>query len=176
MFKNILTIFISIIICVGIGLASQQLQTEALNNWYPFLAKSQITPPDYVFPIVWGILYILMGISIGLILLTQEIKKSSCLLLFLLQLGLNFAWSFFFFYLENPAYGTVIILLLDVIKELRLPIFATWVLFYQNFILSSSSRLRRSSPIHAKNPTVIALLYVCVWWSWHRRSLCVWFH
>ena len=63
MFKNILTIFISIIICVGVGLASQQLQTEALNNWYPFLAKSQITPPGYVFPIVWGILYILMGVS-----------------------------------------------------------------------------------------------------------------
>ena len=115
MFKNILTIFISIIICVGVGLASQQLQTEALNNWYTFLAKSQITPPGYVFPIVWGILYILMGVSIGLILLTHEIKKSSCLLLFLLQLGLNFAWSFFFFYLENPAYGTIIILLLDVV-------------------------------------------------------------
>ena len=71
--------------------------------------------PSWIFPIVWTILYILMGISIGLILLTQEIKKSSCLLLFLLQLGLNFAWSFFFFYLENPAYGTVIILLLDVV-------------------------------------------------------------
>ena len=62
MFKNILTIFISIIICVGVGLASQQLQTEALNNWYTFFSKFQITPPDYVFPIVCGILYILMEV------------------------------------------------------------------------------------------------------------------
>ena len=95
MFKNILTIFISIIICVGIGLASQQLQTEALNNWYPFLAKSQITPPDYVFPIVWGILYILMGISIGLILLTQEIKKKQLSSSVSPSIGIEFCMEFF---------------------------------------------------------------------------------
>lgn len=113
MFKNIITIFIAVAICVITGFVAQQFQTEALVNWYPFLEKSQITPPNYVFPIVWGVLYILMGVSIGLIILSREIKKSSCIVLFLLQLSLNFLWSFFFFYLENPAYGTVIILLLD---------------------------------------------------------------
>ena len=115
MLKNIITIFISIAICLITGFSAQYLQTDALINWYPFLEKSQITPPSYVFPIVWGILYILMGISIGLIIISKEIKKGSCVVLFFLQLCLNFLWSFFFFYLENPAYGTVIILLLDAV-------------------------------------------------------------
>ena len=40
-------------------------QREAIAEWYPFLNKPVLTPPNGAFPIVWGILYILIGISLG---------------------------------------------------------------------------------------------------------------
>ena len=48
-----------VIICLLVGYISKDLQTQSLEQWYPMLEKSALTPPQYVFPIVWGALYIL---------------------------------------------------------------------------------------------------------------------
>lgn len=66
--------------------------------------KPALMPPDIVFPIVWTLLYALMGISAARIWLappSQERTRS--LALYIAQLTVNFFWSIFFF--NRQAFG-----------------------------------------------------------------------
>src|SRR5210317_2109930 len=65
------------------------------DGWYEELVKSPFNPPGYVFGIVWPILYLLMGIVS--FLAAERIWK-----LFIIQLALNAAWSWIFFYYQLP--------------------------------------------------------------------------
>lgn len=66
--------------------------------------KSALTPPDAVFPVVWTILYALMGIGAARVWQAPASRdRARSLRLFALQLAVNFFWSFLFFNLQ--AYG-----------------------------------------------------------------------
>ena len=65
--KKIIPILIAILICFGVGCTASYFQSEAILNWYPTLDKPSLTPPDMAFPIAWSLIYLCMGISIGLI-------------------------------------------------------------------------------------------------------------
>jgi tryptophan-rich sensory protein len=68
------------------------------NTWYASLQKPSFIPPPLAFPIAWTILYALMGVALAMILaLPPSPQRRSALLLFLVQLALNFAWSPIFF-------------------------------------------------------------------------------
>ena len=63
-----------------------------------------LSPPAWLFPVVWSILYVLMGISATRISLAPDSpQKKQGLNLFIIQLVLNFFWSLIFFNLQ--AYG-----------------------------------------------------------------------
>ena len=66
---------------------------------YNNLQKPFLAPPSIVFPIVWTILYILMGISYG-ILESKSQADSSIKLIYYSQLFVNALWSILFFYLK----------------------------------------------------------------------------
>lgn len=105
-----------VLLCLAVGFVSSLFQTEALAEWYPYLAKSAWNPPPRVFPIVWSFLYILMGISAALIMSKQApktIEKARCTMLFWVQLALNLLWSIIFFYFTSPGWAAVEILFLD---------------------------------------------------------------
>lgn len=111
--KKALYFIVPVMICLLVGFLSSQLQSDSIENWYPYLNKPPLTPPDIAFPIVWNILYVCMGISIGFILLSRSVIRGSYLVwLFAIQLVLNFLWSFFFFYMRNPLLGLMDIILL----------------------------------------------------------------
>lgn len=112
--KKLIAILVPILVCFAVGLTASCLQTDSIHNWYPHLNKPTLTPQNSVFPIVWSIIYLCMGISIGLVFLTQSLKKRSLVILFAIQLFLNFAWSILFFYFRNPLLGLIDIILLDV--------------------------------------------------------------
>lgn len=112
--KKALTIIIPILICFGVGFTASYFQSDAIKDWYPYLNKPALTPPDSVFPIAWSILYVLMGISIGLVWLTRSPRRSGLVALFVIQLFFNFMWSILFFYLRNPFLGMIDIILLDI--------------------------------------------------------------
>ena len=68
------------------------------------LRQSALTPPAIIFPIVWTILYALMGISLARIWLAPDSpERTKGLTLFLFQLIFNFFWSIFFFNMQ--AFG-----------------------------------------------------------------------
>ena len=86
------------------GALSGWLTREGTQLFSETVAKPPLTPPSLVFPIVWGILYALMGIGAARISLTEPSEdRSRGLNLFVAQLIVNFFWSLIFF--NAQAYG-----------------------------------------------------------------------
>lgn len=84
-----------------------------MNLWYLTLKKPPLTPPPEYFPIAWGILYTLMIISFFIILSKSETQtKYFAVNLFLVQLIMNFLWSYLFFELQSIPLALVDIILL----------------------------------------------------------------
>lgn len=112
--KRLLWITIAVMACLCVGYTARSFQEDALMYWYPLLEKSSFTPPDRVFPIAWGIIYVCMGISVGMLCKVNTIRRFPLLMLFVIQLMLNFLWSISFFYMQNPLLGLINIVLLDI--------------------------------------------------------------
>lgn len=68
------------------------------NRWFAALAKPAITPPGWVFGLVWPLLYLALGLAIAIILHARGARlRWPAIVLFSLQLLLNFVWSPLFF-------------------------------------------------------------------------------
>jgi tryptophan-rich sensory protein len=68
------------------------------NRWFAALDLPAITPPGWVFGVVWPILYICLGLSLAMVFHARGAKgRGFALLLFFVQLFANFAWSPLFF-------------------------------------------------------------------------------
>ena len=67
---------------------------------YSILNKPAFSPPGFIFPVVWTILYILMGASSYIVYFSNSSNKSKALLLYCIQLFFNFCWSIIFFGLD----------------------------------------------------------------------------
>jgi len=71
------------------------------GNWYESV-RPGITPPNYVFPTVWTILFILISISFYFILVSKGKWRNKAIMIFTLNIILNGLWSYLFFGLHNP--------------------------------------------------------------------------
>lgn len=101
--RKLWTYAIAIFIPEAVGALAGLLTRQGIQN-FQNLPQSALTPPAIVFPIVWTILYGLMGISLARIWLAEESEdRTRGLSLFLFQLIFNFFWSIFFF--NMGAYG-----------------------------------------------------------------------
>ena len=83
--------------------------------YYDTQIKPWFSPPDAVFPIVWTILYILMGISAARIWQSADPKKKQALKTYVLQLAVNFFWSVIFFGLHQYFLAFLWLLLLIIL-------------------------------------------------------------
>lgn len=84
------------------------METIQQTTWYESLNKSNITPPDYVFPIVWSILYISISIAAGLFIKAGGLSNSWGITFFTIQLALNLSWSPVFFKYRKIGLGLLI--------------------------------------------------------------------
>ncbi len=112
--KRILYITISVAVCLLIGFLSSIATQSSVNDWYVTLNKPGFTPPNALFAPVWTVLYILMGISAGIVWSKgyHHIWVKTALYHFVFQLLFNALWSIVFFGLKNPLLGFVVILIL----------------------------------------------------------------
>ena len=95
----------------GIGLLSGLLTREGVRLYNIYAAKPPLTPPAWVFPVVWTILFGLMGVSAARISLSPPSRaKSRAMAVFFLQLAANVLWSLLFFNLQ--AYGAAFLWIL----------------------------------------------------------------
>lgn len=108
---------IAILLCESVGISSGLLASSSNNSWFDALNKPAWNPPGYLFGPVWTTLYLLMGISLGLIWKNNatEPSKHSAYFLFGLQLFLNFWWSILFFKIQSPAFALVDIILMVIL-------------------------------------------------------------
>lgn len=89
------------------------LFTQMGMDAYKSVEKSALTPPDIVFPIVWTILYSLIGISVARIWMSQPTKeRNHGLIIWGAQLFFNFFWSLIFFNLQAYGFAFIWILVL----------------------------------------------------------------
>jgi translocator protein len=123
---DILKLVVSLILPLGVGSISGIFTTAEIPSWYETLNKPSFNPPNWVFGPVWTTLYFLMGIS--LFLVWKQLpgrERNRAILVFMIQLFLNFCWSFLFFYFHQLGLALVEILLL------WLSIFLMILLFYR---------------------------------------------
>ena len=75
------------------------LITRRSMEIFETLNKPALAPPGYLFPIVWTLLFILMGISSYLVLTSDEKQGyiDNALAVYAIQLAVNFLWPIFFF-------------------------------------------------------------------------------
>lgn len=86
---------------------------------YNSLEKPFLAPPSILFPIAWTILYILMGVSYG-ILKSKNLIDSKSKLIYYLQLFVNAMWSIFFFTLKWRLFSFIWIIVLDILVVLMI--------------------------------------------------------
>jgi tryptophan-rich sensory protein len=85
-------------ICFAVAGVGGRLTASGIPGWYRTLVRPRIAPPDWVFGPVWTLLYALMAIAAWRVwLAAPSPMRTWGLVLFMLQLGLNLAWSWIFF-------------------------------------------------------------------------------
>ena len=126
--EKYLRIIYVVAICLAIGYLSSLVTQSSITTWYPTIEKPIFNPPNWVFAPVWTLLYIMMGVSGGIIWNKLESNKTAvkkALFFFTAQLLLNALWSYLFFGLNNILLALIEIILLWLI------IYETYVLFKQ---------------------------------------------
>ena len=113
--KRFVSIVVSVALCLIVGFVSQRIQMEPLHSWYPLLNKSSLTPPGWVFSVVWTLLYVLIGISAALLYNSHGVSKRVLLPLFAVQLLLNVLWSYCFFGMQSILLGLAVLFILLVL-------------------------------------------------------------
>jgi len=99
---------------VLLGSASGWLSGSGYGNaWFEGLVKPFFMPPGWVFGVVWPVLYLLMGISLAIALAEPPSpRRKVALVLFFVQLALNFAWSPIFFAAHDIALAKIVIFIM----------------------------------------------------------------
>lgn len=112
--KPIYKFFIALALPLLVGAISGYLTVSNVNGWYTTINKPSFNPPNQVFGPVWSVLYIMMGVAFYLVWKSKpdDAQKRKAIILFAVQLILNFFWSFIFFYLHQTglAFGEIILL------------------------------------------------------------------
>ena len=96
------------------------------SEWYQNI-KPVITPPNWVFPIVWNILFFLIGLSFYFALTSKKLNKKNKILIisvFSINFLFNILWSFIFFTLKSPLFAFLELVFL-LLPSIALMIYAT---------------------------------------------------
>lgn len=118
---NIIKLVVSIALPLGLGAIAGMFTSQAVPEWYSSLNQPTINPPNRIFGPVWSALYVLMGISFYLIWKEKPSKnRNKAILIYLIQLILNFAWSFLFFYFKSISLALIEIVILLIFIVLML--------------------------------------------------------
>ena len=111
---SFIKLLISIAIPLLVGAISAYFTVTGVESWYQTIQKPSWNPPNWIFGPVWTTLYVMMGVAFWMVWKedTSRELKMIAVILFGVQLILNFLWSFIFFKLELPGFAFLEILFL----------------------------------------------------------------
>ena len=107
-------VLIAIFIPIVLGLIVGLITKNGMRN-IKYLNLPEFYPPAILFPIVWTILYGLMGYSAYLVYSEYSCYNRICLLIYFVQLIINLLWSIIFFNLELRLFALIWLILLDIV-------------------------------------------------------------
>ena len=111
--KRILTYVFWVLLTEAVGALAGFLTRDGMELYKTQVLKPPLSPPAIVFPIVWAVLYALMGIGIARVVLSaRSDERTDAIQVYLLQLAVNFTWSIFFFHLRTYGGALIVLLLL----------------------------------------------------------------
>ena len=98
-------------LCLGLGFLSASVSGSVPDNpWFAMLDKPALYPPPLVFPVVWSVLYVLMGVALALIASARGARgRGLSVGAFAVQLAVNLTWSPVFFVGHRLTLGLAII-------------------------------------------------------------------
>ncbi|MHC1705067.1 MAG: TspO/MBR family protein [Tenuifilaceae bacterium] len=117
---------VSILLPLSLGAIAGMFTAQAVPEWYATLNRPFFNPPNWIFGPVWTTLYLILGVSFFLIWKQNPSKqRNQAIMIFLIQMILNFGWSFLFFYYNMIGFA------LFEIVVLWLSIIGMIILFYR---------------------------------------------
>jgi tryptophan-rich sensory protein len=124
--KSVLRLVLCLALCLGVGLVNGRVTAAEIPGWYSTLVKPAGTPPNWVFPVIWNTLYVLMAISLWLLWdrTHASAARTAAIGLFLLHLALNGTWSPVFFQQHNVFAALLILIGMDL--AVLVTIVAAW--------------------------------------------------
>jgi len=150
--KSYISLIVWIVVLVSIGSIIGSLTKAEINTWYSVLNRSPLTPPNYVFPVAWTILYLMIAACGWMIWCQQSFPKLMLIkFLYVMQLILNWSWTplFFRYHLTGLSFACLLIMDMAVamivyfsytrvrlVSLLMVP-YLIWILFatYLNFYI-----------------------------------------
>lgn len=131
--KHTKIILLSILIAETTGALSAWLTREGMKTFTNMIAQPPLSPPPLLFPIVWSILYALMGYGSAKIWMSApSLDRTRGLVLYASQLVFNFFWSLIFFNIQ--AFGFSFF----------------WLLTLWGLVLLMTLAFRKADPLAAK--------------------------
>jgi tryptophan-rich sensory protein len=123
--QSLLKLVIAVAVVLAAAFVGQIATMSGLVEWYPKLNKPWFTPPNRIFPLVWSALYGMMALAFWRVLRAPAAApgKPAAIVVFIVQMILNAAWSVTFFGMRNPE------LALAVIAALIVAVAWTWRVF-----------------------------------------------
>lgn len=114
MWRKLKPYVIAVAIALGVGGLSAFLTRDNMAL-YNEISKPVLSPPMLVFPVAWGILFVLMGISSAIVYTEREKNKrvaNEALRVYALQLIINFLWTIIFFNMRAFLFAFIWLVLL----------------------------------------------------------------
>ncbi len=122
---NLKELIYNLLVVYAVAGLSAFLTMDSMKE-FQSLNKPPLSPPGYIFPIVWSILFTLMGVSAYLVFQSLDDKKDFPFTIYALQLVFNFFWSIIFFNSEQYLFALVWLIVLWFL------ILAMIIAFYQH--------------------------------------------
>ena len=99
---------VSVVLAEAVGALSGWLTRDGAQQYAQSIVLPPLSPPGILFPIVWTVLFALMGIGSALVWLAPDSQaRSGALRLYAVQLAFNFVWSLIFFNWKNYGFAFV---------------------------------------------------------------------
>jgi tryptophan-rich sensory protein len=155
-----ISLLLFLVIVAVIGVIGYAATESSVHSWYLHLIKASWTPPSYIFPPIWAVLYLTIALAGWFAWRRWEEIDSDefrmAMTLYCIQLALNAVWSVLFFELRAPLFALcdIIVMLLviafNIVAFYRIEKLAGWLLVPYLFWVAYATSL--NAAIFALNP------------------------
>lgn len=109
-----------------LGFTSGRLAPSGSDNpWFAQLVKPEFMPAEWLFPVAWATIYVLMGLALAMVINARgSTVRVPALIVFAIQMAINLAWTPVFFGMHQVVTALILVAVLIVLVVLTIVLFA----------------------------------------------------